>query len=216
MTEIFVEPDWGPVRAIDMASLVPGNRVISGPARLMGWSVRDGSGAVNLADSEQDLPATAGFTLGTVTLTGDGKYDVNWEVGFNPAPLVTDAFNVQLLQNAAVLLTCRCSVAAGQYPQTSLKVTGRKNDVLTIVPIVNGGAGITYFGSISAGISDTSESVVELRDGNQALAEMKSPTAGAASVWLGPQGILIANQITAVNILGALSGSIFVQYYRGD
>lgn len=181
----------------------------------MGWSVRDSSGATNLSDSESDLPATAGFPIATVTITGPGNYDVNWTVGFTGPVAASDALNNQLKKNAALILNSLCPVAAGVYPQPSAQVSAVKNDVIAILPQANGTAGVEYFGQLTVGIDDGAASIMELQDGNSALAEMSSPVSGAASVWLGPQGVLIANQITGVVKTGGLSGAVFVQYYRG-
>lgn len=214
MTEVDIEFGIGPVRAIDLASLVAGNNVISGPARLMGWSVREAGFEANQEAEASVVSPAAGATIVSLSGFGGGVYVVKWTVELVGAAGAADLNNFALFQGSTQLIESLNAGAAGSYPQPDVQDKNVFGNTYAIKAIGAGTVGVTYAAQISITPSVEYGSILELRDGNSVLAEIAVPVVGSQPAWFGPQGIAIYSKVATNVILGAVNGAIYVAYER--
>jgi hypothetical protein len=214
MTELDIEVSIGPVRAIDIASLVTGGVVISGPARLMGWSVRDAGLENNQSVYGSVIAPAAGAVIVQAPGLAQADYDIRWQVELTGAAAAGDSNNFGLYAGATLLLTSENAGAAGVYPQTPTTFYDEFGQVLAVKAIGAGTAAVTYAAQMALTPRDVAGPILQLRDGNSELAEVYSPVFGAATQWFGPSGIRIHNQIKPLVNVGTLLGAIYIAYYQ--
>lgn len=214
MSELSIDIEIGHVRAIDLASLQASGQVIAGPARLMGWSVRDAGLENNQENYGSAVAPAAGATIASLPAIQQADYDIRWQVQLVGGAAAADQNNFGLYAGAALLMTSENPGAAGTYPQTQVAFYDEFGQGLAVKAIGAGTAGVTYTAQISIIPRDFAGPILQLRDGNSELAEIYSPVFGADTKWFGPSGIRVYNQIRTLVNVGALAGAIYIGYER--
>lgn len=214
MTEIDVDIESGEVRAIDLADIVAGKTLISGPARLMGWSVRD-SGPQNATETQgQVLSPGAGAVVATLAGIAAADYDIRWQVQLIGAAAAADQNNFALFFGATQLLTSENAGAAGIYPQTQIEQYGGFGANIVVKTIGAGTVGVTYVAQLSGVLRSVSGPVLQLQDDGHEIAEIGAPIFAVDSKWFGPSGIKIRGSLRTIVNVGQVSGALYLRYER--
>jgi hypothetical protein len=216
MTEVSVEVEFGRICAIDLASLVAGQAAIAGPARLMGWSLRESGFETNKEVEGSVVGPGAGGVIVTTGGMPGGTYVIKWSVQLIGAAAAADQNNFGLYSGATLLETSLNAGVAGVYPQPDVQDSNPFGSAYSVKAIGAGTAGVTYAAQITVTASVEYGSVMELRDGNSAIAEIAIPVAGSNTAWFGPDGVHIYNQIKTVTVAGLLTGCLYVRYWGTD
>lgn len=214
MSELEIAIDAGVVQAIDLADIVNGKTLISGPARLMGWSVRD-SGPQNATETEGQLVSPgAGATIATLAGIAAADYDIRWQVQLIGAAAAADQNNFALFFGATQLLTSENAGAAGIYPQTQIEQYGGFGANITVRAIGAGTVGVTYVAQLSGVLRSISGPVLQLQDDGHEIAEIGCPIFAVDSKWFGPSGIKVRGSLKTVVNVGQMSGALYLRYER--
>lgn len=214
MTYVDVDVETGRVLAYDIAAMSSGNAVVSGPARLMGWSVRDAGLENNQENFGSVVAPAAGATIAQLPAIQQADYNISWQVQLLGAAAAADQNNFGLYAGGALLITSQNAGAAGVYPQTPIAFYDEFGQALAIKAIGAGTAGVTYTAQLAITPIGFAGPVLQLQDGNQELAEVYSPIFGGDTRWFGPSGICVMNQIKATVNVGKLAGAIYVKLDR--
>lgn len=212
--ELDLEVTFGSIRGIPFSHVVAPELLLSGPARLWGWSVRESGGnpstdntvgasaafaggaagnaalGVNAAVTGFDvtMAAVAAAVGGTVTLSNviDGPYNYNFEGLVGAASLLSVRFRDPL-------------VASGGAPSVAISA------------IAGGGAGnINMYGQSSPG----SDAVLSIDDAGQSIAEISLPAGTSESVWLGPMGMHVSGRVYLNVLIGNVTGVVYASFDR--
>lgn len=209
-----VDIETSRVLAYDLAALSSGNAVVSGPARLMGWSVRDAGLENNQENFGSVVAPAAGTVIAQLPAIQQADYTISWQVQLIGAAAAADQDNFGLYAGAVLLETSQNAGAAGVYPQTQTAFYDEFGQALAVKAIGAGTAGVTYSAQINIVPIGFAGPIVQLQDGNQELAEVYSPIFGADTRWFGPSGICVMNQIKVTVNVGKLAGAIYVKLER--
>lgn len=209
-----VDIETSRVLAYDLAALSSGNAVVSGPARLMGWSVRDAGLENNQENFGSVVAPAAGTVIAQLPAIQQADYTISWQVQLIGAAAAADQDNFGLYAGATLLETSQNAGAAGVYSQTPAAFYDEFGQALAVKAIGAGTAGVTYSAQINIVPIGFAGPIVQLQDGNQELAEVYSPIFGADTRWFGPSGICVMNQIKVTVNVGKLAGAIYVKLER--
>lgn len=214
MSVLEVEVSAGRIRAIPVIAPASGYVVLAGPAELMGWSFRESGAETGLSTEGQVVSPGAGTVVAQLATVPVGVYTISWEVELIGAAAAADANNFGLYAGATLLSTSLNAGAAGQYPQTPVQYSLTSAQTLAVKAIGAGTVGVTYAAQLDTSPVTAGQSVLELQDGNQPLAEISAGIAGSLSQWFGPEGITIANVIKCNPVIGQMTGAVFVRFGR--
>lgn len=214
MTELDIEVSAGPVRAIPVISPVTGQVLLSGPGRLYGWSLREASFEGPLEAEGSVVAPAAGATIVTLSAVAGGVYQINWQVELSGAAAAADLNNFALFRGGTQLLQSVNAAAAGVYPQEPVQDSNQFGLAYTVKAVGAGTAGVTYAAQISITPGPLLQAIMELRDGNQPLAEISAPQGGVSNQWFGPMGVRYLNQINVNLIQGLLTGDLYAAFTR--
>ena len=212
MEEFSLDVTVGSVRGIPVLPTTVDVPLLTGPATLMGWSLRDSSSDVPAETEASVTSPTAGQVITFTAALAAGTYLVKWQVELSGTLAAGDANNFKLGTNVAFVVNAVNGIAAGMYPQEDVEVTVAQGQNLQIQAIAIGTVGAVYSAFISAIPLAAGNYLAEIRDGGQPLGEVSSAASGVDSVWFGPMGVRVSNGITLHMISGSLTGVIYAGF----
>lgn len=214
MTEIDINVETGRIHAIDLADIIAGRILITGPASIVGWSVRD-SGPQNHTETfGQVLSPGAGAVIATLTGFAAADYDVRWSVQLEGAAAAADQDNFALFFGATQLLTSQNLGAAGIYPQQQIAQYGGFGANVIVKSIGAGTVGVTYTAQITATLRSVSGPVLQVQDDNREICEIGCPIFAVDTRYFGSGGIPIRGSLKTVVNVGQMSGALYLRYDR--
>lgn len=214
MTEIEIDIAAGPVRVLPVPVTTVDVLLINGPCELAGFSLRDATGDIPL---EAENSVTSPAALATIVVTASlpaGTYTVNWTVELGGTLAAGDANNFQLVDVAGGLVASVNPAVAGNYPQAPVEIITTTAGTVKIIAIAAGTAGAIYSAQVSIIPTAAGNTVVELQDGNNPLAECAVPNPGADSRWYGSDGLKVRNRINLHIISGAVTGAVYARFQK--
>lgn len=215
MSEIDIDVNIGAVVPITVQTTSVDVTILQGAGRLAGWSLRDASLAVSLDASGSVVAPAAGTDI--VALTGilAGTYTVEWTVGLQGAAAAGDANNFQLYDTAGNVLVSINPGAAGDYPQLNAEVTVTAGSKVAVKSIGAGTAGVTYTADLVLSPTDEVETIVELQDQGNAIAEATFRGERSSTNWFGSGGPKVFGKLTLHVVTGTVTGSVWIVPSRG-
>lgn len=214
MTEIDITIEADPVRAIGVPATSVDVLILNGPAELTGWSLREAAGEAPIgAEGSVTSPAAGAQIAGTVVLAA-GTYNVDWTVGLAGTLAAADANNFQLRNAVTGVLVSANLAVAGDYPQQPIQLVVAQATTVNVIAIALGTVGAIYTAQITVTPVTTSDALVEIQDGNNALAEISLGAGGADSRTYTDTGIKIRNRINLHVISGTVTGAIFARFQK--
>jgi hypothetical protein len=213
MTEIDIDITAGPVRVLPVLATAVDVLLIQGPCQLNGWSLRDATGDLPLETEGSVTTPGALSTICSIANVPAGTYLVNWLVQLAGTPAAADANNFQLVNGATGLVVSANQGAIGEYPQDQVEIVVPATQTVKIVNIAAGTAGAIYTAQLALIPIAAGNSIVELQDGNNPLAEIAVPNPGADKQWFGGAGLHVRNRINLHMVSGAVTGAIYARFY---
>jgi hypothetical protein len=212
MEEFSLDVTVGSVRGIPVSATAVDVPLLTGPATLMGWSLRDASSDVPVQVEGSVVAPGAGVTIATTAALAGGTYVVNWSVELIGAAAAADANNFEVTDSAGVVLVSLNGGVAANFPQPQVEVTIPQGTTVVVKAVGAGTAGVTYGAQLSLEPLAAGNYLAEIRDGGQPLGEVSSAASGVDSVWFGPMGVRVSNGITLHMINGTLVGVIYAGF----
>lgn len=216
MTVIDVEIDTGSVKALPVSITVTDKTLLTGTAKLCGWSLRDASGDTTTQTEAAVISPGAGAAIVTLSGLAAGTYDITWVVALQGAAAAADANNFQLKNGAAVVEGSVNPGAAGVYPQNGARVNVAANGTITVNAIAAGTVGVTYLAQIEVAITLIPNAVAEIQDGGNILGEIAVPAGESTTEWFDRDGIDVQGQIKLHMISGTMTGVIYAKFAGGQ
>ena len=210
MVEIDIDVTVGGVLAIPVASTSTDATPFPGSGNLAGWSLRDATTAIPNESSGTVVAPGAGAVIAQLTGLPAGEYEVTWTVGLAGAAAAADANNFELFDTAGNVIQSINPGLAGDYPQNNAVITVTAGQTIGVKAIGAGTAGVTYSADLTIDPTQFPETVVEIRDGNNAIGEVSFLSERSSSQWFGPQGPYLNTGVTIHVVSGAVTGSIYV------
>lgn len=214
MPGIEVDFELTGIRAIPIPVSLTDLTLITGPGRILGWSLREASGDVPAAVTGSVVAPAAGATIATTGALAQATMIVKWTVQLSGAAAAADLNNFQLRHGTTVVAASINLGAAGDYPQPEVEVPVGFLETLNVVAIGAGTAGVTYTATISAEIITSPGAVVEFQDGNQPLGESAMPGQGVDQRTFPGQGLEFHQQIKVHIITGTITGAVYAIFDR--
>ncbi len=215
MDEWEITVAHGPVRTIPVLSPLAGGVVLSGPARLHGYSFREaGFSAPSESEGAVVAPA-AGAIITSVVPAGSGTYQIAWTVELVGAAAAADLNNFGLYAGATLLETSLNAAAAGQYPQVSVEHVNPFAVTYAVKAIGAGTAGVTYAAQLAIQPITGVLATLELQDNGNAIAEISAGTGQVDTKWFGDVGIHVRGLVKTNPIAGFMTGVVYAAYHRG-
>lgn len=208
-----IDFDIAPVRVLTVPATAGDQLLITGDCALMGYSLRDAT---------HDVPAqkygtvtSPGASANIVQITGlpAGTYLINWQVELSGTLAAADANNFELTSSSGAAFQSENPGAAGVYPQPQAEITVGTGGTLQIIAIAAGTTGAVYSAQLSLLVPVSGNSLIELQDGNNALAEISLGPGDSESRWFGGDGVHVRGQINLHFIQGAAAGAVYARYY---
>lgn len=186
--------------------------VLNSPCQLCGWSIRDAQSDLPRAAEGAVVAPAAGATIVSLTGLVSGLYRVGWTVELLGAAAAADANNFQLVPSVGDTIASLNAGAAGVYPQQEVEYFLNVFGSVTIKSIGAGTAGVTYAAQLTLEPTSLAASVVELQDGNNAIAEIGLPAGASDTSWFGREGVYVRQQIKLHVVSGAVTGAVYARY----
>lgn len=189
-----------------------GSNLVGGPGRLMGWSIKNGSGSnTQEADGTQNAPA-AGTTIASISLA-NGVYAVSWELELSGTPGAGDADNVALFIAATQIGKSVNAGAVGTYGPFSAQANVVFGPlVLAAKAIGNAVVGSVYRVTLQA--TQIANSLCDIKDGGMVIASPSIDPQNSETQWLGEMGIRFDNGLSVQVSQGTISGVIWFSLDR--
>lgn len=211
-TDIIFDVTLGPVRVIPVPATSVDAVAMQGDSYLVGWSLRDASGAsAGNTEGSQTSPA-AGTVITQLTLLNAGSYLVNWSVELAGTVAAADANNFGLYVSNVQQTTSLNQGAVGNYPQQQAELTVGLAGAIEIKNVGAATVGAVYSAQLSIIPVNAVNTIVELQDGGNALAEISMEPGKANTQWLGDAGILTRSRINIHVIQGTVTGALYAKY----
>lgn len=210
MVEIDIDVTAGGVMAIAVAPTSVDATPFPGGGYLAGWSLRDASTGVPTEASGLVVAPGAGATIVQLAALPAGEYEVTWTVGLQGAAAAADANNFELFDTAGNVIQSINPGLAGDYPQNNAVITVTAGQTIGVKAIGAGTAGVTYSADITIDPTAFPETVVEIRDGANAIGAVSFQSERASTQWFGPNGPCVNAGVTLHVISGVVSGAIYV------
>jgi hypothetical protein len=209
MAEIDIEV--GPVRVDPLPVLATATDVtlLTGPARLMGWSLREAGGASPQRKSNSAVSPGAGANIVSIGPLNAGTYDVTWSVQLIGAAAAGDADNFRLTNGGAQTLDSQNLGAAGIYPQIPTDISVGLLGSISIQAIAAGTVGVTYQADLAIAPREIITASVEFQDGNQPLAESAIAAGGSDTQSMPRPGVHVRGQLVLHVVQGTVAGAVF-------
>lgn len=212
--ELELEVPTGPVRVVSIPSTFVDSLLILGPAYLCGYSIRDAQAEAGAQVEGQVTSPAAGAVIVTSAALAAGTYDINWTVALQGTVAAADANNFQLVAGGSNVVASVNAGAVGSFPQVPARVTVTAGQTIQVKAIAIGTVGAVYLASVEAIPANIAQSVAELQDGNNPLAELSVPPVAADTRWFSDHGLWVRNRINYHPVSGLLTGAIYVRYSR--
>lgn len=210
MDEIDVTLGTSAIIPVDVPSTSASGQIVSGSARLYGWSFRESGGALPVDASATVVAPAATTVIATTGALAAGVYDVQWTVELQGAAAAGDANNFKLFNGAGAVMGSENAGAAGSYPQPSVRVTVAAGQAVSVQSIGAGTAGVGYTASISATPSPLFGFQAELRDNGQSLGCPAADLMESDTKWFGPPGVTVQGGIKLNLIAGTVAGVVYI------
>lgn len=214
MSELEVDISWGWIRAIPVVASTDGMLLLSGPARVTGWSFREAGDPTGQEVEGQVVSPGAGATIAQIVPASGAVYSITWSVQLIGAAAAADQDNFGLFRGGTQLDTSLNPGAAGVYAQSQVTDNDLFGLTYAVKAIGAGTAGVTYAAQMSIAPISGAVAIAELQDGNQPLAEISLGPGGVDTRHFGPHGIVIMNQVKLHLITGNLTGALYAVYER--
>jgi hypothetical protein len=214
MTEVTLDIEWDPVRVIPVPVSAADFQLIAGPAKLCGWSLRDAQAEIFRENTGILLSPGAGATIVTRTALPAGTYTISWTVGLEGTVAAVDADNFQLQVSGAASVTSINLAVVGQYPQQSAVFIVPANTTVKIIAVAAGTVGATYEASFSIQPASVDDTVVEIQDGNNVLAESGMIAGGTDTHWFGGDGLKARNEVFLHIVSGSVTGAVYARFQK--
>lgn len=188
--------------------------IITGPAYLRSYSLRDTSTAVPAQASGSTVAPAAGATVTTTAALPVGTYSVSWAVGLQGPAAAADANNFVLVDSAGNVMVSVNPGAAGEYQQVAVEVTIPQGTTIAVKAVGAGTAGVTYSADIECTPTGEVETLAQLLDGSRPVAELSFRSERVRDRDYGKPGVCIETQLNLHVIQGSITGSVHVAYDR--
>lgn len=204
----------GDVTVIPVPPSSSDQTLITGDCRLCGWSLRDSTGDIGLQAEGSAVAPAAGATIVQITNIPAGTYDVTWLVSLQGAAAAADTNNFQLKNGAAQVLVSVNAGAAGAYPQVGARIVVAAGGTVSVASIGAGTAGVTYLAQMELTPVQRANTVAEIQDTGNILAEFAPFGNESDTEYLGDYGIPCQGQVRLHVISGSVTGAVFVKLSR--
>lgn len=197
---------------LSQAQASAGSQLVSGPKRLLGWSVVSGAASTTEAAAQVTSP---GATTTIVQLTGlpAGDYSVSWNVELGGTLAAADANNIQLLNGVTVVLQGEALAVAGLYPQPGVVITVPAAGSITVQTIGAATVGAVYRSQLVVSLL-AGGAIGSVLDGAQTVGVISTGQDQVDVQWMGDDGIYIGTAVAVLATVGKLSGCIYVRDTR--
>lgn len=212
--DIEVEVTAGETYPLPVIAVIADTDIISGPAYLRSFSLRDSLNNLPVQANGQVVAPGAGASIAATGALVGGTYTVSWAVGLQGAAAAADANNFKLVDSNGVVLVSVNPGAAGDYPQINADVTIANGTTVSVQAIGAGTAGVTYSADISATPNGEVETVAEITDGARVVAEVSFRNERTQNVDFGRPGVCIETMLHLHIISGSVTGAFHVAYYK--
>lgn len=184
-----------------------GTNLVGGPGRLMGWSIKDGSGS-NTIDADGTVAApVAGATIASVALA-NGVYQIQWELELTGTISAADADNVQLFIAATGIDKSVNAGVAGTYGPFLAQANVVFGPLtLAAKAIGNATAASSYRVTLKA--LQMANALCDIKDGGMAIASPSIDPQNSETQWLGEMGIRFDNGLSVQVNQGTISGVLW-------
>ncbi len=214
MSEIEIDITAGPVRVLPVLVTAVDVLLLNGPCELAGFSLRDATGDVPAAAEGSVISPAAGATIVTLAGLAAGTYLVNWEVELSGTLAAADANNFQITRPSLAAVGSVNLAVAGVYPQAPLEITVPSGGFISILAIGLATVGAVYSAQLTLTPVATPNTVAELQDGNNPLAELSLGGGVADSRWYGSGGLKVRNRINLHIVSGAVTGAVYARFAK--
>lgn len=194
---------------VSAAQAAAGTELVSGPVRLMGWSLAATATPALAATGQAAAPA-AGATIVSVNAPR-GDYTANIRIAIGGTTGAAEQNNFALFVGAQQITVLEIGTASGQDVQQmpidiSVPVGGA---VVSVQAVGNATAASTYRAELSLIAQEAASAT--LLDGGQVVGST-SPVGGASDTqWFGEHGVYIGTQLAIQSAVGAVSGCVYVK-----
>jgi len=210
--DIEVEVTGGGSYPLPVVNATTDQLLITGPAYLRSYSLRDVQGNVPVQASGAVVAPAAGATIAATGALPAGTYSVAWAVALQGAAAAADANNFELTHGATVVIVSVNPGVAGDYPQVVAEVTVAQGEVIAVKAVGAGTAGVTYSADLNATPTGEVETIIELQDGSKPVAEISFRSERTQNGDYGRPGICIETVLNLHVVQGAVSGAVHVAY----
>jgi len=210
--EIDITVVANPVRVLPVLATAVDVVLLTGDGNLNGFSLRDATADIPVDNEGSVTSPAAGATITSLAGVPGGTYQVNWTVELAGTVAAIDSNNFTVSDPAGVVETSINAGAVGVYPQIPFEVTVPSSGTWAVKALAIGTVGAIYSASFSLTPVQVANTLVELQDGNNPLAEISLGALVADSRWYGNQGLKIRNTIKLHVISGAVAGAIYASY----
>jgi len=197
---------------VTQAQATAGAQLVSGPKRLLGWSLVSGAAATTEAAGQVTSPA-AGATVVQLTGLPAGDYAVTWTVELSGTLAAADANNFRLLNGASAVLDSDNLAVAGTYPQPGVVITVPASGSVSIQAIAAGTVGAVYRAQLVLSLL-AGGALGNVLDGAQVVGAISTGQDQVDVQWMGDDGIYIGTSVAVAATVGKLSGCIYVRDIR--
>jgi hypothetical protein len=209
MTEIDITVGPERVDVIPVLATAVDVALLTGPARLRGWSLRDAGGELTQRKSGSVVAPAALATIVTIGPLAAGTYDVTWQVELTGAAAAADANNFRLTNGSTQTLDSQNAGAAGVYPQIAATITVGAAGSISVIAIGAGTAGVTYTADVALTPHFATSAAVEFQDGNQPLGESVMSAGGSDTQAMPNPGVHVRGQLLLHVIAGTVTGVVY-------
>ena len=197
---------------VTSAAASAGTPLVSGPARLMGWSLLAGAGTQSAQGSVTSPGATSNICITGALLTGTYQVMVYLSLAGTLAQ-GTDNDNVQVrVTGAGQVVRLNNSIAAGDqiFGPIELEVTAATGNQIAVQNIAAGSVGSIYTASIVV-LTDTQGT---LTDGAQVVGTFGIQPGQADTEWFGEHGVFVGTDVQVHVTQGDVTGCVYVCKYE--
>lgn len=184
-----------------------GSNLIGGNGRLMGWSIKDGSGSNTIEADGTAAAPVAGATIASVALA-NGVYAVQWELELSGTISAADADNVQLFIAATSIDKSVNAGVAGTYgPFVTQANVVFGPLTLAAKAIGNATAASSYRVTLKA--LQMANALCDIKDGGMVIASPSIGPQNSETQWLGGLGVRFDNGLSVQVNQGTISGVLW-------
>lgn len=214
MSELSLEIDTGPIRAIPVPPSSADQLLLSGSGKLYGWSLIDASGVGQFAVAGAVVAPAASAVIASQAIVPAGVFTVRWNVGLQGAAAAADTDNFALQVNGVTQVISDNPGVAGEYLQQEIDVVLTANSTVRVIAIGAGTAAVTYTVQLEIVPPVRSAVLFQLLDGGNILGVGAVAENDDTTAWFGPQGVRIFNQIRFHPVSGIVTGCVYAAYDR--